>query len=86
MVLDASTGSLRSVTRFDTYVGWSEPHLMRWHPDGRRLTSNVGTNGIALLDRARLVGMAFPTRPATPAWSMCGLETGCSPTPAPSSR
>jgi hypothetical protein len=61
LVFDAQAGSLRSSTSFDDYVGWSEqPGLLRWHPDGRRLATNVGTNGIALLDRARRVGEAWP--------------------------
>jgi hypothetical protein len=60
-VFDAEAGSLRSSTEFEDYVGWSEqPGLLRWHPDGRRLATNVGTNGIALLDRARIVGTAWP--------------------------
>lgn len=61
LVFDAQAGSLRSSTDFDNYVGWSEqPGLLRWHPDGLRLATNVGTNGIALLDRARIVGEAWP--------------------------
>jgi hypothetical protein len=61
LVFDAQAGSLRSSTEFEDYVGWSEqPGLLRWHPDGRRLATNVGTNGIALLDRARIVGTAWP--------------------------
>lgn len=60
LVFDAQTGSLRSSTAIEGYVGWSDPGLLRWHPDGVRLGTNVGTNGIALLDRAQLVGIAFP--------------------------
>lgn len=61
LVLDAQAGSLCSSTGFGDYVGWSEqPGLLRWHPDGRRLATNVGTHGIALLDRARIVGDAWP--------------------------
>jgi WD40 repeat protein len=60
LVFDAQTGSLRSSTPIDGYVGWSDPGLLRWHPDGVRLGTNVSTNGIALLDRAELVGVAFP--------------------------
>lgn len=60
LVFDAQTGSLRTSTLLDGYVGWSDPGLLRWHPDGVRLATNVGTNGIALLDRAALVGEAFP--------------------------
>lgn len=60
LVFDAQTGSLRSSTTLDGYVGWSDAGLLRWHGDGVRLATNVGTNGIALLDRAELVGMAFP--------------------------
>ncbi|HLT40701.1 MAG TPA: hypothetical protein VK034_30705 [Enhygromyxa sp.] len=61
LVFDAQAGSLRSATVFEDYVGWSEQSgLLRWHPDGRRLATNVTTNGIALLDRARIVGYAYP--------------------------
>lgn len=60
LVFDAQTGSLRSSTPIDDYVGWSGRGLLRWHGDGVRLATNVGTNGIALLDRAELVGTAFP--------------------------
>lgn len=60
LVFDAQTGSLRSSTPIDGYVGWSDRGLLRWHPDGVRLATNVSTNGIALLDRAELVGTAFP--------------------------
>ncbi len=60
LVFDAQTGSLRSSTLIDGYVGWSDPGLLRWHPDGVRLGTNVSTNGIALLDKADLVGVAFP--------------------------
>lgn len=60
LVFDAQTGSLRSSTPIDGYVGWSDPGLLRWHPDGVRLGTNVSTNGIALLDKAELVGAAFP--------------------------
>jgi hypothetical protein len=61
LVFDAQAGALRSSTSFDDYVGWSEqPGLLRWHPDGRRLATNLGTNGIALLDGARIVGDAWP--------------------------
>lgn len=61
LVIDVQAGSLRSSTSFDDNVGWSEqPGLLRWHPDGRRLATNVGTNGIASLDRARIVGQAWP--------------------------
>jgi hypothetical protein len=60
LVFDAQTGSLRSSTLIDGFVGWSDPGLLRWHPDGVRLGTNVSTNGIALLDRAEFVGAAFP--------------------------
>ena len=60
LVFDAQTGSLRSSTEIDGYVGWSDPGRLRWHPDGVRLGTNVSTNGIALLDRAEFVGAAFP--------------------------
>lgn len=61
MVFDAETGTLRSATAFEGYVGWSDDaKLLRWHPDGERLTTNVDTNGIALLRRAEIVGFAYP--------------------------
>ena len=60
LVFDARTGSLRSSTAIDGFVGWSDRGLLRWHPDGVRLGTNVGTNGIALLERAQYVGAAFP--------------------------
>lgn len=60
MVVDALTGALRSVATHDGYVGWSDAGLLRWHPDGRRIATNVDTNGIALLDGTQWVGMAFP--------------------------
>ena len=60
LVFDAQTGSLLSSTVIDDYVGWSDAGLLRWHPDGLRLGTNVSTNGIALLDRAEFVGAAFP--------------------------
>jgi hypothetical protein len=61
LLFDAQTGRVRSATHFDDYVGWKEdPDLLRWHPDGQRLTANVGTNGIALLLRGRVVGKAAP--------------------------
>ncbi len=61
LVFDAQTGTLRSSTAFESNVGWSDdPNLLRWHPDGDRLTTNVDTNGIALLRRADVVGFAYP--------------------------
>jgi hypothetical protein len=60
LVFDASRGLLRSVTSFDDYVGWDDPALVQWHPDGLRLVTNVGTNGLALLDRAVIVGQVYP--------------------------
>ncbi len=60
LVFDAQTGSLRSSTPIEGYVGWSDSGLLKWHPDGLRLATNVHTNGIALLDRASVVGVAFP--------------------------
>lgn len=62
LVFDAESGQLRSATELsDELVGWSEQeNLLRWHPEGQRLTTNVATNGIALLDRGRIVGSAHP--------------------------
>lgn len=61
LVLDALTGTLRSSTELEDYVGWSStPNLLRWHPSGDRLTTNVSTNGIALLRRGEFVGFAYP--------------------------
>ncbi len=61
LVIDAESGRLHSATALEGYVGWSEnADLLRWHPDGQRLATNVDTNGIALLDRGRLVGKAYP--------------------------
>lgn len=61
LVFDARSAAIRSTTGFESYVGWSQDSdLLRWHPDGLRLGTNTGTNGIALLDRARVVGHVFP--------------------------
>jgi WD40 repeat protein len=60
LVFDAQTGSLRSVATHQGYVGWSGRGLLRWHPDGRRIATNVDTNGIALLDATTWVGFAYP--------------------------
>ena len=60
LVFDATTGRLRSSTPIEDFVGWDDAGLLRWHPDGVRLGTNLGTNGIALLDRAQYVGAAFP--------------------------
>ncbi|MFO7564848.1 MAG: hypothetical protein R6X02_19545 [Enhygromyxa sp.] len=60
MVFDAQTGTLHRVAARDGYVGWSDPGLLRWHPDGRRIATNVDTNGIALLDGTQWVGLAYP--------------------------
>lgn len=60
MVFDAQAGTVRSVATRDGYVGWSDPGLLRWHPDGRRMATNVDTNGIALLDGTQWVGLAYP--------------------------
>jgi hypothetical protein len=36
MVLDATTGRVRSTTLYPTILGWCEQaDLLRWHPDGR---------------------------------------------------
>ena len=60
LVLDAQTGAVRSVATRDGYVGWSDAGLLRWHPDGRRIATNVDTNGIALLDGTEWIGSAYP--------------------------
>lgn len=60
LVFDAQTGGLRSTTTIDGTVGWSDRGLLRWHPDGLRLGTNMGTNGIGLIDRGEYVGAAFP--------------------------
>ncbi|HVI03739.1 MAG TPA: hypothetical protein VM869_33835 [Enhygromyxa sp.] len=60
MIFDAQTGALRSAAIHEGYVGWSDPGLLRWHPDGRRIATNVDTNGIALLDGTTWVGFAYP--------------------------
>jgi hypothetical protein len=61
LVFDARAGTLLSSTSFEGYVGWSQsPGVLRWHPGGTRLATNVDTNGIAVVDRARVVGRAFP--------------------------
>ncbi|MEM6991569.1 MAG: hypothetical protein AAF721_13775 [Myxococcota bacterium] len=60
LVFDVDRGTLRTATAFDDMVGWSDAGLLRWHPDGTRLATNVSTNGIAVLQRARYVGRAHP--------------------------
>src|SRR5689334_6078104 len=60
LVLDAQTGAVRSVATRDGYVGWSDAGLLRWHPDGRSIATNVDTNGIALLDGTEWIGSAYP--------------------------
>lgn len=60
IVFDAEAGTIRSTTMFEGCVGWSTPELLSWHPDGVRLATNVDTNGIALLERAEVVGRAYP--------------------------
>lgn len=50
IVVDAGTGTLRSVTAFDEGVSDFEDRL-RWHPDGTRIAVNIGTNGLAIVDR-----------------------------------
>lgn len=61
VLFDATTGRVRASTHFDSYVGWLEnSDLLRWHPDGQRLATNVSTNGIAVLRRGQIVGSAFP--------------------------
>ncbi len=56
---------------FDDYVGWDEPALVQWHPDGYRLVTNVGTNGLALLDRAVIVGQVYPDQTRDGGVSIC---------------
>lgn len=61
VLFDTQTGRVRSSTDMGQWAGWNEnPNLMRWHPDGERLFTNVSTNGIALLHLGRLVGEALP--------------------------
>lgn len=60
LVFDAAGGVLRSATATDDYVGWSHPGLLRWHPDGERLATNISTNGIARIDAAAWAGRAHP--------------------------
>lgn len=60
MVFDAQIGTLRWLAMHEGFVGWSDPGLLRWHPDGRRIATNVDTNGIALLDGPTWVGFAYP--------------------------
>lgn len=61
LVFAVERGKLLSVTPHDDFVGWSENRaVLRWHPNGRMLASNVGTNGIGLFDRASFVGAAHP--------------------------
>lgn len=60
MIFDTQAGSLRSVAIHDGFVGWSDSGHLRWHPDGRRLATNIDTNGIALLDGNTWVGAAYP--------------------------
>lgn len=50
IVVDAATGTLRSVTAFDDGVSDFEDRL-RWHPDGTRIAVNIGTNGLAIVER-----------------------------------
>lgn len=60
MVLDGATGTIRQLAPRDGYVGWSSWRLLQWHADGRRIASNIDTNGIGLVDGARWTGWAFP--------------------------
>lgn len=62
LVFDAERGTLRTTTAVDDeLVGWNETRdAMRWSRDGKRVTASVGTNGIALFERASLVGVALP--------------------------
>lgn len=62
LVFDAGKGLLRTTTVVDDeLVGWLETrNAMRWSADGKRLTASVGTNGVALFERAALVGTALP--------------------------
>jgi hypothetical protein len=61
MLVDVQTGRLRWATALDEHAGWHEDrHLIRWHPDGRRLAINSNLNGILVLRDGRIVGRAFP--------------------------
>lgn len=61
LLFDTQTGRVRSSTQFAHPVGWMENRdVMRWHPDGQRLITNESTNGITLLQLARVVGSAVP--------------------------
>jgi len=60
LVVDLDSGTLRSSTLIEDYVGWPATDVLRWHPDGELLATNVGTNGIAVLANGEVLGMAFP--------------------------
>lgn len=61
LVFDLRAGALRETTLFEEWVGFATtPGQLRWHPDGKRLITNVSTNGLALVDRGKIVGRAFP--------------------------
>lgn len=60
LLVDLDTGTLRSTTLIEDYVGWPATDVLRWHPDGELLATNVGTNGIAVLENGEVLGMAFP--------------------------
>lgn len=61
LVFDAHAGRLRAVTPYEHGLGWTgDRELLRWHPDGRDLATNVSTNGIGLVRAGQFVGAAFP--------------------------
>jgi WD40 repeat protein len=61
LVFDLERGTLLSSTPVDEGAGWNENRaLLRWHANGKVLTSNFRTNGIGLFDRATFVGAAYP--------------------------
>ena len=60
LLFDLDAGTLRSAVRMQGWVGWNEAELLRWHPDGRQLASNVQTNGIVVFKDAQPIGHIFP--------------------------
>ncbi|MEQ1504354.1 MAG: hypothetical protein ABMB14_19090 [Myxococcota bacterium] len=60
LVFDTAAGTIHWVTELEGYVGWSDDEVLRWHPDGERLVTNVDTNGLALLVNGELIGRAHP--------------------------
>lgn len=61
LVFDAQTGRLRAVTTYDYGLGWTgDRDLLRWHPGGQSLATNLSTNGIGLFRAGQFVGEVFP--------------------------